>query len=136
MIDADAGERVVLGEQPRHGVDDGGDLGVHDAHADEAVDREEAADVARRVAPPLQAVVLAGERLGRGQRLGAGRQREALRAEAQLVADDLQPPDHLVQRVAEHREDDVPVGRRPVDVEPPRRLAARDRRAASPTTAG
>ena len=98
-------------------------VGVLDAHADEAVDREEAADVAGRIAPPLQAVVLAGERLGRRQRLGARRQREALRAEAQLVADDLEPPDHVVQRLTEHRQDDLAVGGGPVDVEPPRRLA-------------
>ena len=123
VIDADAGEGGVLGQHPRHGVDDGGDLGVHDSEADEAVDREEPADVARRVAPPLQAVVLAGQRICWSERLGARRQREALRPEVELVTDHLQTPDHLVEGVAEHREDDVPVGRRPVDVEPARRLA-------------
>ena len=132
VVDAYAGERRVLGEQARDGVDGRGHLGVLDAHGHEVVDGEEAAYVARRVPPVLQAVVLPGEQLVDRQLLGARPQRPPLRAEAQLAGSPLEAID--VERA--RRGPAGSPGRPP----PPnrRRTSGRpgcpDRRAASPTT--
>ena len=106
----------MLGEQARDGVDGRGHLGVLDAHGHEVVDGEEAAYVARRILPALQAVVLPGEQLVDRQLLGARPQRPPLRAEAQLAVAPLEAID--VERLAEDRQDHPAVRRLPIDVEP------------------
>ena len=125
VVDAHAGERLVIGEQSRHRVDGRYDVGVLDAHGDEIVDGEEAAHVAVGLLPVLQAVVLTIDRLGRRQLGGALGEREPLLAEAQLAVDDLQRVDGVGERSPEHGQDDLAVRGVPVDVEPARRVTLR-----------
>jgi hypothetical protein len=114
----------VLGQLDRNRVDGLGNVVVLDAHCDEIVDREEAPNVACRVAPPLEAVVLAVDGLAYVEVLRAGCERKAERSVAELwtaVAHarlDLFLRERLGERVTEAGDDHPPVTCIPVDVEP------------------
>ena len=106
-------------------------VGFSAAHGDEIVDREEAPDVAGRIAPPLQAIVLALDCFGDGEILGPDGERETQRAVVQFTTsfavDDRQSTsgDDLVEWVTELGDDHAPIGGVPVDVEPRRRRRCR-----------
>ena len=132
MVDADAGERPVLGELGGDRVDHLGHRRLLGADRHEVVDGEEAPNVAQRIAPPLQAVVLTVHGVGDIEVLGARRERESQWPVAEfrpeIAVTDREPTvgEHLVERVAELGDHDPAVGRIPVDVEPfgRRRVAA------------
>ncbi len=125
VVDTDTRERRVCGEVARDRVDDLGDVAVLDADCDEVVDREEPADVALRVAPVDEAVVLVSEQLVDAEFGGAVCEREAQWPVAQFGTEitvahrQLAVCDHVRERCTELRDDHLPVGGRPVDVEPP-----------------
>ena len=127
VVDADAGEGRVISEASRDRVDHLGDGGYLGAHGDEVVDREEPPDIAGRVPPPLQPVVLTGNRVRDIELLGARSERKAQRPVPQLgpaiSLTDRQAirSEELIERVAELGHDHRAVGRIPVDVEPRRR---------------
>ncbi len=124
VVDAHAGEGRVVGEAGRDGVDHLGHGRVFGANGDEIVDREESPNVAPRIAPPHQLVVLLVERLRDRERLGAGGEREAqwpvsdLRAQFAVADRDATGGEHVVERIAELRHEHTAVGGGPVDVEP------------------
>ncbi len=124
VIDPDTREGRMVGEASGNRVDHLRDGGLLGTHGDEVVDGEEPSDVARRVTPPLQPVVLAFERLGDIEVSRARREREAQRPVPNLgptiaLADrDATGGDELIERIAELGHDHLAVGRIPVDVEP------------------
>ena len=131
MVDPYTGEGRVVDEASGDRVDHLRDIGMLGTDGDEVVDREEPPDVAGRVAPPLQPVVLTGDRVVDVEVFGAGSQGKSQRPVPHLgpavaLADrERARGEHLIERVAELGHDHRAIGCRPVDVEPRRRRRIR-----------
>ncbi len=120
MVDPQAVHDPVPYQFEDLGVGGGEHLRVLHPHPDQLRDGEEppVVQLGAGQPPPAEPVVLGVQQLGQVEVCGAGPQRELLLAVAEHVPVDPQPVDLLAQPSGEDGQQDPPVARVPVDVEP------------------